>query len=115
MFENMCKNMFESMFKSMFKSMIKSMFKSMIENMIESMIERMFESINFYFIYLFSHTKLSAKQVSFLASREKKKSISNWDCRISSKFADVFSFTDVFYDDIISTIINNMKKASSSM
>jgi hypothetical protein len=30
----------------------------MIESMIESMFERMFENINFYSIYLFSHTKL---------------------------------------------------------
>jgi hypothetical protein len=27
----------------------------------------MFENINFYSIYLFSHTKLRVKQVSFLA------------------------------------------------
>jgi hypothetical protein len=39
----------------------------MIESMIKSMIKSMFESINFYSIYLFSHTKLKTKQVSFLA------------------------------------------------
>jgi hypothetical protein len=39
----------------------------MIESMIKCMFESMFENINFYSIYFFSHTKLEAKQVSFLA------------------------------------------------
>ncbi len=49
-----------------------------------------------------------------LRTREDEKSISNEGSRISSKFACVFSFTDVFYDDVTSTIINDMRKASCS-
>ncbi len=77
--KNMIDSMIESMIDSIIESMIKNMIESMIENMIESMIESVFksmfesmfknkfESINFYFIYLLSHTKLRLKQVFFLA------------------------------------------------